>query len=228
VGFDGREIGIRNEVGLVEDDHVGSDQLILEQFAERGFVVEHVVGRAQGIDGGFVIGEAAFGESGRIGDGDDAVDGDLGLDLGPVEGADQGLRQREAGGFDDDVVGPVGPRQQGLHGGDELVGDGAADATVRELDHILFAAGLVAAAGEDFLVDAEFAELVDDQRDALALRVGEKVTDERRLAGAEEAGDDGDGDLFGHGWTSTDKGRHPRRSGDAEWRAARVRRRDAA
>ncbi len=63
--------------------------------------------------------------------------------------------------------------EQRLHGGDELVGNGAADAAVAQLDHVLFAAGLVAAAGEDFLVDAEFTELVDDQRDAFALGVGE-------------------------------------------------------
>ena len=193
-----RERGVGDEVGLVEDDEVGGDQLVLEQFAERGFVIEHVVGRAQRIDGGFVIGKAAFAERGGIGDGDDAIDGDLGLDLGPVEGADQRLRQGEAGGLDDDVVGPVGAGQQRLHGGDELVGDGAADAAVAQLDHVLLAAGLVAAAGEDVLVDAEFAELVDDERDALALGVGEQVADQRGLAGAEEAGDDGDGDLFAH------------------------------
>src|SRR5690606_37278660 len=58
----------------------------------------------------------------------------------------------------------------------------------------------VAAAGEDFLVDAEFAELVDDQRDALALRVRQQVAHQRGLTGAEEAGDDGNGDLLGHAW----------------------------
>ena len=132
----------------------------------------------------------------RIDDGDDAVDGDLGLDLGPVEGADQRLRQSEAGGLDDDVVRALLALEQLLHGGDELVGDGAADAAVGELDHVLLAAGFVAAAGEDFVVDAEIAELVDDERDALAPGVRKEVPDQRGLAGAEEAGDDGDGDLL--------------------------------
>src|SRR5690606_14410800 len=61
---------------------------------------------------------------------------------------------------------------------------------------------LVAAAGKDVLVDAEFAELVDDERDALALGVGEQVPHQRGLAGAEKAGDDGDGDFLGsgHAW----------------------------
>src|SRR5690606_41476008 len=61
---------------------------------------------------------------------------------------------------------------------------------------------LVAAAGEDFLVDAELAELVDNERNALALSVGEQVADQRGLAGPEEAGDDGDGDLRSEEHTS--------------------------
>ncbi len=80
------------------------------------------------------------------------------------------------------MVGALRARQQRLHGGDELVGNGAADAAVAELDHILLAAGLVAAAREDFLVDAEVAELVDDERDALALGVAEEVADHVVLA----------------------------------------------
>ena len=46
---------------------------------------------------------------------------------------------------------------------------------------------------EDFAVDADVAELVDDDGEPAALRVREHVADQRRLAGAEEAGDDGAG-----------------------------------
>ena len=38
---------------------VGGGQLVLEQFAERGFVIEHRVLGAQRIDRGIVVGEAA-------------------------------------------------------------------------------------------------------------------------------------------------------------------------
>ena len=46
---------------------------------------------------------------------------------------------------------------------------------------------------QDLAVDADIAELVDDQRQAFALGVLEEMADQRRLAGAEEAGDDGAG-----------------------------------
>ena len=42
----------------------------------------------------------------------------------------------------------VGAPDQLLHRGDEIVGHGAADASVRELDHVLLAAGLVAAGSQ--------------------------------------------------------------------------------
>ncbi len=96
------------------------------------------------------------------------------------------------------MVEPVRPLQQLLHRGDEVVGHRAADAAVGQLDHVLLAAGLDAAALQEVAVDAEVAELVDDERDAPAAGVLEEVADQRRLAGPEEAGDDGGGDLL-HG-----------------------------
>src|SRR5690606_3202431 len=98
-------------------------------------------------------------------------------------------------GLDDDVVGALVAGEQLLHGGNEVVGHGAADAAIGELDHVLLAAGLVAATGKNLPVDTELPELVDDQRDALAPGMGEQVAHQRGLAGAEEAGNDGDGDL---------------------------------
>ena len=59
------------------------------------------------------------------------------------------------------------------------------------------AAGFPSASAQHFAVDAEIAELVDDQRDSAAMRSGQEIADQRRLAGAEKAGDDGGGDLFG-------------------------------
>ena len=59
-------------------------------------------------------------------------------------------------------------RQQALHGRHEVVGDGAADAAVRQLDDIVLGAGRIAAAEQQLAVDADLAELVDDQCDAAA------------------------------------------------------------
>ena len=75
----------------------------------------------------------------------------------------------------------------------EFVGHRAAQAAIGQFDDVLLRAGGVAAAFEDFAVDADVAELVDDDGEAAALRVAEHVADERRLAGAEKAGDDGAG-----------------------------------
>ena len=47
-------------------------------------------------------------------------------------------------------------------------------------------------------VDAEFAELVDDQRDPPRAGMAEQVAQQRRLAGTEEAGDDRGGHLAGN------------------------------
>ena len=55
-----------------------------------------------------------------------------------------------------------------------------------------------AAARQQLAVDADLAELVDDEREAAAVGVAQQMLDQGRLAGAEEAGDDGGGDLGGH------------------------------
>ena len=47
-------------------------------------------------------------------------------------------------------------------------------------------------------VDADFAEFIDDQRQTPSAGVRKEMSDQRRLAGAEKAGDDGDGDLGEH------------------------------
>ncbi len=109
-----------------------------------------------------------------------------------MEGLHQRLRQREAGGLDDDVLDAVA-REDRVERRHEFVGHRAADAAIGELDDVLLRTGGVAAALEDFAVDADIAEFVDDHGEAAALRVGEHVADQRRLAGAEKAGDDGAG-----------------------------------
>ena len=77
--------------------------------------------------------------------------------------------------------------EQALHGRHEIVGDGAADAAVGQLDDVVLGTGAIAAAEQQLAVDADLAELVDDQRDAAAAGVAQEVLDQAGLAGAEEA-----------------------------------------
>ena len=126
--------------------------------------------------------------------GHDAVDRDAVLDARPGEGLHQRLRQRQAGRLDDDVVGRRVAAEDRLHRRKEIVGDRAADAAVGKLDDLVGAAGLAAAIGEQPAVEAHIAELVDDERDLPPAGILQEVADQRRLAGAEEAGDDRRGD----------------------------------
>ncbi len=75
--------------------------------------------------------------------------------------------------------------------------DRAANASARELDHLLD----VVQAGDDPAVDPDVTDLVDDQRNRLAAEpVLERVFQQRRLAAAEEARQDVHGDVSGgHG-----------------------------
>ena len=62
---------------------------------------------------------------------------------------------------------------------------------------------------QDRAVDAEIAELVDDEREPPPARVFERVADQRGFAGAEKAGDYGDGNLRGdHAVRSGGQGRN--------------------
>ena len=51
----------------------------------------------------------------------------------------------------------------------EIVGDGAADAAIGEFDDVFLRTSVDAAAFQDFAVDADVAELVDDDGEPLAL-----------------------------------------------------------
>ena len=64
--------------------------------------------------------------------------------------------------------------EEGLDSGQEVVGDSAADAAVGELEDVAVLAAFDAAALEDFGVDADIAELVDDEREAPSVRVARR------------------------------------------------------
>ena len=181
-----------DEVAFVEHDEIGAGDLILEYFLDRIVVRERGVGGALLRQRVEVVGDAAVGKRRAVDDDHDAVDGDAALDRRPMERLHQRLRQSEAGGLDHDMLDAVA-RQNGVERRHEFVGDRAAQAAIGEFDDVLLGAGVIAAAFEDFAVDADVAELVDDDGEPAALRVRQHVADQRRFAGAEKAGDDGAG-----------------------------------
>ena len=122
---------------------------------------------------------------------------------------EEGLRHRrrvgQAGGLDDDGVELALAPHQALDDADQVAAHGAADAAVVHLEHFLVGAD------DQLVVDADLAELVDDHGVFLAVRLGQDAVEQGGLAGAEIAGQHGDGELFGlslfgrhNGGTSTE------------------------
>ncbi len=132
---------IVDEIGLVENDEIGAGELILEHFFERIVVIERGIGGALRGELFRIVGEAPGSDGRGIDDGDDAIDGEARPHARPIEGFDERLRQREAGGFDHDVIGRDRQREQGLDRRDEIIGDRAAEAAVGQLDDIFFGTG---------------------------------------------------------------------------------------
>ena len=81
-----------DEIGLVEHNEIGADELVLEQFLDRAFMIERLVGGALCGKRRLVAGDAPFRDGGRIDHRDDRVDRDPRPDARPVEGAHQRLR----------------------------------------------------------------------------------------------------------------------------------------
>ena len=188
-------VGRPHLIDLVEQDEVGAQELVLEDFFERIVVLHRPVGGALKGKGLRILGKEARSHRRPVDHRDDAVHRDAGADRRPVEGVDERLRQGEPGGLDEDMLRRVRPVEELVEGGDEVVGDGAADAAVRQFDDVLLGATADAAAFDEGTIEAEIAELVDDDREPAPARVLEEVAQERRLARAEKAGDDGAGDF---------------------------------
>jgi hypothetical protein len=138
-----------------------------------------------------VGGEAALGQRGAVDHGDDSVDRDPTLDRRPVKRLDQRLRQRQAGRLDHDMLDRGFSRQDRVQGRHEVVRNCAAEAAVGQFDDVLLRTRLIAATLENFAVDADVAELVDDHGQSPPVRMGQDVPDQRRLPGPEETGHDG-------------------------------------
>ncbi len=210
-------LGLAQKVGFIHHDHIGAGDLILEKLRQRRFMIKVLVHLALCIHGGDVMGKPPLTHRLAVHHGDHAVHRHLRRDFRPVESAHQRLRQGKARGFDHDMVDLALALQKLLHRRDEILGHGAADTAVGKLHHILFGAGLVAAALEDIAIHAQIAELVDDQGDAPPARVLQHMADQCGFARAKKAGDNGCGNFLGHGglhqceiWQAREGGPAPR------------------
>jgi hypothetical protein len=106
---------------------------------------------------------------------------------------EEGLRHGggigEAGRFHDDAVELVGALHEPCDDAHQIAAHGAADAAVVHLEDFLVRAD------DEIVVDVGFAEFVDDDRVFPAVVLGEDAVEERGLAGAQIAGQHGDGNL---------------------------------
>ena len=189
------------QVGLVENDQVGAGQLVGEQLVQWRFVVQIGVELALCIDLIREGGEGAGGHGRAVDHSDHGIHRAGIADFRPVEGLYQRLGQGQAGGFNEDMVQLAATRHQLAHHREELFLHGAAQATVGQFKDAtvgFFFAATNGALLEDFAVDAQLAEFVDDHRNAPPVGVAEHVPQQGGFAGAEKAGNDGDG-KFGEG-----------------------------
>ena len=79
-----------------------------------------------------------------------------------------------------------------LDDADQVAANRAADAAIVHLEDFFVGAD------DKVIVDADGAELIDDDSEFPAVILRQDAVQKRRLAGAEIAGEDGDGDFFGH------------------------------
>ena len=191
----GGKARVTRKIGLGQKDQIGAQDLVFEDLGQRGFMVKAWVGGTLGIDCGDIGGKAPGGHGFGIGKGDHAINGDLRADGRPVKRLEQGLRQCQARGFDQDMVGADGHGHQGLDRGDEVIGDSAADAAVGQFHDVFHRAVFIGAGLQDVAVNAHGAKLVHQDRQPLALRVLHQVADQRGLARPKKAGDHGHGDF---------------------------------
>ena len=96
------------------------------------------------------------------------------------------------------MFGGIAAVEQLLHGRDEILCHGAADAAVRKLKDIIFGAVFITAALEDFAINPKVAKFIDDQRDAFAICIGKQVADQGRFTASKKAGNDCRRDFLRH------------------------------
>ncbi len=157
-----------DQIDLVEDEHVGECHLAELQF--------HHLRRSE-----YLL---------RVHDAHDAVQPDAVAHGFVHERECDAGRVGHSAGLEQDVFGLLGTRHHLRHRGDQIVADVAADAAVGEIDDVPLAFD----ADHEFGVDVDRAEVVHQDRDPQAVIARQNAIQQRRLAGAEKAGQDGQRD----------------------------------
>jgi len=170
--FDFVQPGVIDQIGLVEDDVVGKGNLFLDDAVGLQRLVE-----MQGIDQ----------SRHRV---------EIGLRL-DIFIDKEGLRHRTGIGqtsrLNDNGIEATFTLHQLRQDADQIATDGATDAAIVHLEHFFIGAD------DQVVVDADLAELVDDDGVFLAVVFRQNAVEQGRLAGAQIAGQDGDGGLCGNG-----------------------------
>ena len=92
-----------------------------------------------------------------------------------------------AAGLEQDVFGPLGTSHDLRHRSDQIVADVAADAAIGEIDDV----PVVFDSDDEFGVDVDRAEVVHQHGNPKTVIARQNAIQQRRLAGAEESGEDG-------------------------------------
>jgi len=156
-------------------------------------VIQAIVGKALGIDRRHVWREPAIGHGFSIGQRNHAIDGDFRANIRPVECLEQWFGQRQTRGFDQNVFGARIQRHQSLDGGNKVVRHRAADTPIGQLENVFCGAIGDGTRFQNLAIHTDIAKFIHDHRQAFALRVLHKLTDQRRFTGPQKAGDHGDG-----------------------------------
>ncbi len=95
-------------------------------------------------------------------------------------------------GLDDDRVEFALALHQPFDDADQIAAHGAADTAVVHFEDFFVGAD------NEIVVDADLAEFIDDDGEFSAVRFAQDTIEQRRFARAEIAGENGDGNFFGH------------------------------
>ena len=169
-GLDFGQLGLGDEVGLVQHDDVGERDLVLGF----GRILETVA--------------QPFG----VGHRHDRIEPGVLLHvLVDEEGLRHRGRVRQSRGLDDDGVELALALHQAVEDADEVAAHGAADAAIVHLEHFFVGAD------DEVVVDADLAEFVDDDGVFLAVVFRQDAVEQRGLAGAEIARQHGHWNFLG-------------------------------
>ena len=207
------EDAVQVDIGVLGADDVGGDvdgaQSALDVGQPFGadqvdFVQDHPVGEGDLFDG-FVLDPLRFDlievvqHMRRVDDRHDGIQSQLIADLVVDEeslGHRSGIGQTRC--LDEDLVEPIAPAHQRRQDPDQVPANRATNAPVIHLEDLLLGVE------DERVVDSHLTELVLDHRDPLPVLLAQDPVHQRRLPGAEEAGD------HRHRYPLVSRGRHGR------------------